>query len=82
MSNCTQSLVGVNGTYFYFSVLKHIPQILSDAIVWTQVLLSEIDSFLVRENRSWIRPQELLLDTHIVVSYRKHSCPVFGGLCW
>ena len=62
--------------YFDLCVFKNAPQVLSDAIIRAQVLLSEVDGLLVAKNGSGVRAEELLLYTHVVVGNRKHGCPV------
>ena len=60
-------------TYLNFSIFKDIPQILSDAIVRTQILFSKVDRFLIAEDRCGIRLKEFLFDAHIMVGNRKHG---------
>lgn len=54
-------------------VFENAPEILSDPIFSSEILLSKVDRFFVGENGSRIRAEELLLDAHIVVCNCKHG---------
>ena len=54
--------------YFILGIVIDISEILSDSIIRSEVLLSKVDSFLIAENGSRVRPQEFLLYSHIVIS--------------
>ena len=60
-------------TYLNLSVLEYIAQVLGDTVFRTKVLFSEVNSFLVRKDGSWVRSEEFLLDAHIVVCNCKHG---------
>jgi len=50
-----------------FGVFENIAQVLSDAVLWSQVLLGEVDGLLVAKDGCRVRSEEFLFDTHIVV---------------
>ena len=60
-------IIDRRATYLNLGVLKDITEVLRDAILRPQVLLSEVNGLLVREDGGRVRAEELLLDTHVVV---------------
>ena len=60
--------IETNHAYLNFSVLKNVSQILCDAVLWPKILLCKVDGLLVRQDGCWVRAEEFLLHTHVVVS--------------
>lgn len=56
-----------SNAYLDFGVFENIAQVLSDAVLWSQVLLGEVDGLLVAKDGCRVRSEEFLFDTHIVV---------------
>jgi hypothetical protein len=54
--------------YLDFSVFKDVSQVLGDSIIVAQILLREVDCLLVAQDCSGVRLQELLFNTHVMVS--------------
>ena len=53
---------------------------MSDAVLWSEVLLREVHGFLVGKDSSGVRSEELLLDSHIMISDGEHGGTVFRCL--
>lgn len=65
---------------FVFGIFIDVSEVLGNAIIRSEVLLCEIHCFFVAQDGSRVRPQEFLLDSHVVIGDGKHSCAVLGVL--
>jgi hypothetical protein len=66
--------------YLDFSVFKYVSQVLGDSVIVAQILFSEIDCLLVAQDRSGVRLEELLFNTHVMVSDRQDCGSVLISL--
>lgn len=52
-------------------IFEDIAQVLRNAVLWTQVLLSKVDGLLVTQDGCGVGSEELLFDTHVVIGNGK-----------
>ena len=69
-------------TYFDLSVFENASQVLRDPVIRAKVLLGEVDCLFVTQNGRWVRTEELLLDTHVVIGNGEHGRSIFRGFRW